>query len=347
MPTKFAESTERRFMAERLHPGVYVEEVSSGVRPIEGVSTSTAAFLGECGRGIPALAQFVTGFAEFERAFGGHAPGDGGLLAAAVDGFFAAGGKRAYVVRVLPDDAIKAQGDPVKTRVSSSPPDALQFVARGAGKWADAIRINLADSRNFPGDAFNVDILWTEGGASRRVESFEDVRMDASHEDYIGERMKASRYVEVVDLFAEEVDAASGGTLLAAQSPTLAAKTPASATSTYLMYEGKTLTATWWNGGDPDATPIKQSVTFTQTLLNSLGGTPPTFTNGSVQLTAIQLGTLLNAGLTNFNAPVPGSNTTAPTIGIKVGKAPTVTIDPVGAGTTWDLTGQKLRVTVN
>jgi phage tail sheath protein FI len=334
-------------MAERLHPGVYVEEVSGGVRPIEGVSTSTAAFLGECGRGIPALAQFVTGFAEFERAFGGHAPGDGGLLAAAVDGFFAAGGKRAYVVRVLPDDAIKAQGDPVKTRVSSSPPDALQFVARGAGKWADAIRINLADSRNFPGDAFNVEILWTEGGASRRVESFEDVRMDASHEDYIGERMKASRYVEVVDLFAEEVDAASGGTLLAAVSPTLAARTPASSTSTYLMYEGKTLTATWWNAGDPDATPTKQSVTFTQTLLNSLGGTPPTFTNGSVPLTAIQLGTLLNAALTNFNAPVPGSNTTAPTIGIKVGKAPTVTIDPVGAGTTWDLTGQKLRVTVN
>ncbi|HSR96249.1 MAG TPA: phage tail sheath subtilisin-like domain-containing protein [Kofleriaceae bacterium] len=334
-------------MAERLHPGVYVEEVSGGVRPIEGVSTSTAAFLGECGRGIPALAQFVTGFAEFERAFGGHAPGDAGLLAAAVDGFFAAGGKRAYVVRVLPGDAIKAQGDPVKTRVASSPPDALQFVARGAGKWADAIRVNLADSRNFPSDAFNVDILWTEGGASRRVESFEDVRMDASHEDYIGERMKASRYVEIVDLFAEEVDAAAGGTLLAAQSPTLAAKTPASATSTYLMYEGKTLTATWWNAGDPDATPVKQSVTFTQTLLNSLGGTPPTFTNGSVQLTAIQLGTLLNAALTNFNAPVPGSNTTAPTIGLKVGKAPTVTIDPVGAATTWDLTGQKLRVTVN
>jgi phage tail sheath protein FI len=334
-------------MAERLHPGVYVEEVSGGVRPIEGVSTSTAAFIGESGRGIPALPQFVTGFAEFERAFGGHAPGDAGLLAAAVDGFFAAGGRRAYVVRVLPDDAIKAQGDADKTRVSSSPPDALQFVARGAGRWADAIRINITDSRNFPGDAFNVEILWTESGASRKVESFEDVRMDASHEDYIGERMKASRYVEVVDLFAEEVDAAGGGTLLAAQSPVLSARTPASASSTYLMYEGKTLTATWWNAGDPDAAPVKQSVTFTQTLLNTLGGTPPTFTNGSAQLSAIQLGTLLGAALTSFNVPVPASNTAAPTIGIKVGKAPTVTIDPVGPATTWDLTGQKIRATVN
>jgi phage tail sheath protein FI len=31
---------------ERLHPGVYIQEVPSGVRPIEGVSTSTAAFVG-------------------------------------------------------------------------------------------------------------------------------------------------------------------------------------------------------------------------------------------------------------------------------------------------------------
>src|SRR6185503_4829523 len=109
MPTKFAESTERRFMAERLHPGVYVEEVSGGVRPIEGVSTSTAAFVGEAGRGIPGLAYPIFTFVDFERAFGGHEPGEKGLLASAVDGFFAAGGRRAYVVRILPNDAVKAQ----------------------------------------------------------------------------------------------------------------------------------------------------------------------------------------------------------------------------------------------
>ena len=41
-------------MAERLHPGVYVEEVGGSVRPIQAVSTSTAAFLGEAGE--PAFA---------------------------------------------------------------------------------------------------------------------------------------------------------------------------------------------------------------------------------------------------------------------------------------------------
>ena len=323
-------------MAERLHPGVYVEEVSGGVRPIEGVSTSTAAFIGECGRGIPALAQFVTGFADFERAFGGFAPGDAGLLASAVDGFFAAGGRRAYIVRVLPDDAVKGQGDAIKARATSSPPDALQFVARGAGKWADALRINIVPSTNFPKEAFSVDILWSEQGAAKRVESYPDVRMDPQSEDYVVERMKSSRYVEVVDLFNAAVDA-GGGTLIAGSAPTLAAKTPADATFTYLMYEGKQITASWWNVNDPDSAPVKQTITFDKATVDTLTGSPQ-FKNGSIKLDAIQLGTLLNAKLTSFVATKPADKITAPTIGIKIGAGPVVTLDTSGAAvTTWNL----------
>jgi phage tail sheath protein FI len=323
-------------MAERLHPGVYVEEVSGGVRPIEGVSTSTAAFIGECGRGIPALAQFVTGFADFERAFGGFAPGDAGLLASAVDGFFAAGGRRAYIVRVLPDDAVKGQGDAIKARATASPPDALQFVARGAGKWADALRITIGPSTNFPKEAFTVDILWSEQGAAKRVESYPDVRMDPNSEDYIVERMKSSRYVEVVDLFAEEVD--DGTANLAASAPTLAAKTPTDATFTYLMYENKKITATWWNANDPDSAPVAQTITFDQATVDTLTGSPK-FKNGSIKLDAVQLGTLLNAKLTGFNATKPADKTTAPTIGLKLGAAPTVTLETATPGTvtTWNL----------
>ena len=42
-------------MAEYLHPGVYIEEIERGPRPIEGVPTSTAAFLGEAGVSLAAL----------------------------------------------------------------------------------------------------------------------------------------------------------------------------------------------------------------------------------------------------------------------------------------------------
>ena len=47
-------------MAEYLHPGVYVEEHSSGVRPIEGVGTSTAGFVGVTAKGVPNKATFLT-----------------------------------------------------------------------------------------------------------------------------------------------------------------------------------------------------------------------------------------------------------------------------------------------
>jgi phage tail sheath protein FI len=81
-------------VSERLTPGVYVEEISSGVRPIQGVGTSTAAFIGEAARGVPDQAAFVNGYASFERAFGGPVRGEAGFLAQAVQAFFAARGAR-------------------------------------------------------------------------------------------------------------------------------------------------------------------------------------------------------------------------------------------------------------
>src|SRR4030095_3663015 len=217
-------------MAERLHPGVYVEEKSGGVRPIEGVSTSTAAFIGQTARGIPGLAQFVSGPGGFERLFrgpqpgpgsferllGGPQPGPAGFVASAVDGFFAAGGRRAYVVRVLPGDAVKGQREARAARGDATVPS-LQFVARGSGKWADAVRVNIVEATNFKADAFRVDVLLSQDGATRRVESFDDVRMDPAHEDYVGERIKSSRYVEMVDLFAQKVDADPAKVGVAAQ----------------------------------------------------------------------------------------------------------------------------------
>ncbi|MBL9135551.1 MAG: phage tail sheath subtilisin-like domain-containing protein [Verrucomicrobiales bacterium] len=59
-------------MPEYLSPGVYVEEIELGGKPIEGVSTSTAGFLGETERG-PIAFKLITGFAQYQRLYGGHA----------------------------------------------------------------------------------------------------------------------------------------------------------------------------------------------------------------------------------------------------------------------------------
>ena len=58
-------------MPEYLSPGVYIEEIRTGPVPIEGVSTSTAGFVGQTERG-PVAPRLVTSWLEFQRWYGGH-----------------------------------------------------------------------------------------------------------------------------------------------------------------------------------------------------------------------------------------------------------------------------------
>lgn len=100
-------------MPEYLAPGVYVEEVDTGPKPIEGVSTSTSGMVGVTEWGPVNIPTLVTGFADFQRQFGGYLNylqyGESWYLPHAVEGFFQNGGKRVYIVRVLPDTATVAE----------------------------------------------------------------------------------------------------------------------------------------------------------------------------------------------------------------------------------------------
>jgi phage tail sheath protein FI len=98
-------------MPEYLHPGVYVEETSFRGKPIQGVSTSTAGYVGAAARGPEKQATFVPSYAAFQRIFGepiSPPVGLGDYLGYSVKAFFENGGARCYVVRVLPEDAASA-----------------------------------------------------------------------------------------------------------------------------------------------------------------------------------------------------------------------------------------------
>ena len=123
-------------MAEYLSPGVYVEEFESGSKPMEGVSTSTAGFIGLAQRGpVSGVPQLVTSPADFKRIYGGYLSenefGDYRFLAYAVDQFFINGGSRAFISRVAPSDAVCAKGNNA----------ALAITAKDPGAWGDDIRI--------------------------------------------------------------------------------------------------------------------------------------------------------------------------------------------------------------
>lgn len=88
-------------MAEYLSPGVYVEEIEIGAKPIEGVSTSTVGFVGmaETGDELNDKPTLVTSWGEYVSKFGRYTA-EQPHLAPAIYGFFANGGARCYVVKV-------------------------------------------------------------------------------------------------------------------------------------------------------------------------------------------------------------------------------------------------------
>jgi phage tail sheath protein FI len=121
-------------MPEYLTPGVYVEELDTGNKPIEGVSTSTVGFLGVAERG-PTATTFVSSFTDFVRAFGTYyaAAGQTFYLAHAVEGFFSNGGLRCFVQAVRPADAVTA----------TQAADKMNFTAVSGGIWGNQIAVKV------------------------------------------------------------------------------------------------------------------------------------------------------------------------------------------------------------
>ncbi|MBB6735609.1 phage tail sheath C-terminal domain-containing protein [Cohnella zeiphila] len=129
-------------MADYLSPGVYVEEFDSGAQPLEGVSTSTAGFIGLAQRGPTCgLPLLVTSPADFHRTFGSYlsesAFGSYRFLSYAVEQFFTNGGSRCYVMRVAPSDAKPASNE---GRVS----EALSIAAKNPGQWGNLVNVTLS-----------------------------------------------------------------------------------------------------------------------------------------------------------------------------------------------------------
>src|SRR5882724_9409521 len=81
------------------YPGVYVEDIPSGVRTITGVATSITAFIGRAQRGPVNEPVTITSFGDFERAFGGL--GETYPMSYAVRDFYLNGGSQAIIVRLF------------------------------------------------------------------------------------------------------------------------------------------------------------------------------------------------------------------------------------------------------
>jgi uncharacterized protein len=120
--------------AALTYPGVYIVELPSGVRTITGVATSIAAFVGWAPKGPTNRAVRVLSWTDFVRVFGGL--DNRSLLGYSVNEFFANGGQRAYIVRLVNvegADADKAASAKVTLGAGNKQ---LDLAATNPGKWA-------------------------------------------------------------------------------------------------------------------------------------------------------------------------------------------------------------------
>ncbi len=184
-------------MAEYLSPEVYIEEIPSGIKPIQGVGTSTAAFVGIAQKGPIGEAVPITNLAQFFKTFGTFI--DGAFLAHAVQAFFSEGGTSCYVVRTCH----YAGAPKVPTAVAATksfqnitgPIDVLGVTALWQGAYGNDFSIRIKHLS--AADRFLIELR--EKGAL--VETFDNLTMDAASVDYAPTRIAAaSALVKVADL---------------------------------------------------------------------------------------------------------------------------------------------------
>lgn len=182
------------------YPGVYIEEVPSGVRTITGVSTSVTAFVGQAKRGPIERPMRLLSFADFERRFGGLDPDS--EMSYGVRQFFLNGGSEAWVVR-LAKNPIAA----LKTLKNADAADVLKLTARdkGAGGNFIEVRVDYATAR--PTSTFNLTLNYSDpdNPADTRSETFANLSMNSADPRYAVDVLKGSELVS-----AERVAALGG-----------------------------------------------------------------------------------------------------------------------------------------
>ena len=133
------------------YPGVYIEEVPSGVHTITGVATSIAAFIGYTPRGPVNQPVHIFNFGDYETAFGGLSVDS--VLSYSVKQFFQNGGSEAYVVRVA-HQAVEAGVTIENVNGAAS----LTATAATPGLWGNGLQIDVDFATTNPFDLFNLTV---------------------------------------------------------------------------------------------------------------------------------------------------------------------------------------------
>lgn len=186
------------------YPGVYIEEIPSGVHTITGVATSICAFVGAAPRGPINVPTEIFSFGDFEQIFGGltlAADGKPETLGFAVRDFFLNGGSDAIVVRV-----VGTAGAP-----SSVVLDTLTLSATSAGAWGHNLyaKVDVLDTRDPSNKAlFNLTISEIVDNQTVKTERFINLSTNPTDPTFVDGYLKANSTLVVVSKVTGQIDPA-------------------------------------------------------------------------------------------------------------------------------------------
>jgi len=176
------------------YPGVYIEELPSGVQTITGVATSITAFVGQASRGPVNVASTINSYADFDNQFGGLWANS--MMSFAVNDFYQNGGSQAIIVRIAPDDA--ATASIALPGASVSPPNSplassftsLTLDASSEGSWGNYLGVIVDLNTKNPADdtLFNLTIQLTDttGKQILASEKFLNLSVDPASSRFVG-----------------------------------------------------------------------------------------------------------------------------------------------------------------
>jgi phage tail sheath protein FI len=180
------------------YPGVYIEEIPSGVRTITGVATSITAFIGRAVKGKPDDPLLISSYSDYERMYGGLSLES--TMSYAVRDYFLNGGSQAIIIRIHEGATPAVISIPtVGGSPPSSPPDMLTLMASSPGIWGNDISVILEQvpvasppSSPLPPVVYNLKISYKKV----QVEQHLNVSMDPNNPRYLPNVLKnRSEYV--------------------------------------------------------------------------------------------------------------------------------------------------------
>jgi phage tail sheath protein FI len=167
------------------YPGVYIEEIPSGVRTITGVSTSIGAFVDYFAQGPMNEAVQIFSWADFERQFGGLDTKSEASYA--IQQFFLNGGTEAYVVRTT-STTTPAVAAAIAMQDSGGVNSVLVATAISPGQWGNLLRLDVDYGTTDPSTLFNLTVTEISfAGGTQQVqatETFRNLSMDSTQTNY-------------------------------------------------------------------------------------------------------------------------------------------------------------------